>query len=81
VQLTLLTSLSLGFVSRFSSLHDRLEDDRSLLLWSLLPDEVAGVDDLEAARGQPLVEKLCIDEWNDGVVAAVDDRDRRRDLR
>ena len=47
----------------------------------LLPDEVAGVDDHEAAVGQPLVEELGVGERDDAVVAAVDDRDRRRDLR
>jgi hypothetical protein len=47
----------------------------------LLPDELAAVDDHEAAVGQPRVEKLGIREQNGAVVAAVDDRDRRFDLR
>jgi hypothetical protein len=58
-----------------SFLHDRVEDDRGVFLWGLLPDEVAGIDDLETARLQALVEELCVGERNHRVVAAVDDRD------
>jgi hypothetical protein len=41
---------------------------------------VPGLDDLEAAGGQPLVEELGVGQRNDPVVAAVDDRYRRRYL-
>src|SRR5215472_8128019 len=60
---------------------DRVEDDRGVLRRSLLPDEVPGIDDHEAAGGQPLVEKIRVWERDYAVVAAVDDRDGHRDLR
>jgi hypothetical protein len=42
---------------------------------------VPGVDDRKAAVGQSLVEELGVGKRDDAVMAAVDDRDRRRDLR
>jgi hypothetical protein len=48
-----------------------VEDDRGVLDRRLLPDEVAGVDDYEAADGQPLVEELGVDERDYSVVAAA----------
>jgi hypothetical protein len=42
---------------------------------------VAGIDDREATVGQSLVEELGVDERHGTVVAAVDDRDWRGDLR
>src|SRR5207249_4238981 len=60
--------------------RDRVEDVRGVLRGRLLPDEVAGVDDPETAVGQPHVEKLGVGDRYDAVVAAIDDRDRRRDL-
>ena len=60
---------------------NRVEDGRRVLRRRLLPDEVPGVEDHEAAVRQPLVEELLVGERDDAVVAAVDDRDRRRDLR
>jgi hypothetical protein len=62
-------------------LSNGVEDDRGVLGRRLLPDEVAGIDDREAAVGQSLVEKLSVDERDDWIVAAVDYRDRSRKLR
>jgi hypothetical protein len=42
---------------------------------------VPGVDDVELAVGQPLIEILADDRRHDGVVAAGDDLHRRLDLR
>jgi hypothetical protein len=42
---------------------------------------VAGIDDHEAAGGEPLVEKLSVGERDNAVVSAIYDRDRRGDLR
>jgi hypothetical protein len=64
-----------------SLLSNGVEDDRGVLGRRLLPDEVAGIDDREAAVGQSLVEKLSVDERDDWIVAAVDYRDRSRKLR
>src|SRR5215469_3337067 len=61
--------------------RDRVEDDGSVFRRRLLPDEVPGIEDHEAAGGQPLVEKLRVWERDYAIVAAVDDRDWHGDLR
>jgi len=42
---------------------------------------VTGIDQDDSALRQPLVEELGVGDRDDPVVAAVDDRDRRCDLR
>src|ERR1700722_13818095 len=56
-------------------------DERGELVRAVLPGEVARLEDVELAVGQPLVEKLAVDRWYHRVLAATDDLQRRPDLR
>src|SRR6516165_3383730 len=75
----LTTGLLAGCGPAQSRSADRLEDGRRVLRRRLLPDEVAAIDDHDAAVRQALVEELGVGERDHLVVAAIDNRDRCRD--
>jgi len=66
-------------MNRLPAIESRM--NRGVLGRRLIPDEVAAVDDLQAACGQPRVEELDVGKRHHAVVAAVDERHGRRDLR
>src|SRR5712692_7785679 len=60
---------------------DPVDDQRCVLLGRFLPHEVAGVENVESAVGQSLMEGLSISYRDKRVPAARDDLNGRVDLR
>jgi hypothetical protein len=58
----------------------QLGDNLRILIGGILPGEVTGVDQVEIARGQPLMETRVVARWHRPVQQAADDLHRRLDL-
>src|SRR2546423_14659949 len=75
---------TVGARSRSSILvaaHDPGRDDRRVLVCNVLPGEMADIQDVKLIVGQSLVQVFAVAERHQFVTTAVDDLDRRLDLR